>query len=145
MGCGSDEAFRALIGLTEELVRLFDEPPGKAPHGRVSCQWTPAVDLYEDARAFVMVAEIPGVDQDAIQLEITGDVLVLQGERRLIRPAAARSYHRLERPSGIFRRAFRLPAAVNPEGVKATYREGVLRVILPKKDPGRAVRVEVEG
>ncbi len=145
MGCGSDEAFRVLIGLPDEWFRLFDESHGCQRREGVSAQWVPPVDIYEDADAFVMVAEIPGMDQEAIRAEIRGDTLVLQGERRLVPPEPAPSYHRLERPNGVFQRAFRLPEAVDPEAVRATYRDGVLRVTLPKRGRKRPVRVRVEG
>lgn len=145
MGRGSDEALRDLLGLQETLYRLFDEHASRERPAReaVPTPWSPAVDIYEDGDTFVLTAEVPGMEQDDIHLEITEDHLVLRGERPLHTGAPALSYHRVERPNGIFQRTFRLPAVVDPEAVSAAYRDGVLRVTLPKRTAGRAIDVEV--
>lgn len=149
MGRGSDEAFRDLLGLQEKMCRLFDEQFTRsgAPREAVSAQWSPAVDIYETPTDFVLVAEIPGMTQEEIHLEITDDVLVLQGERPSSTGEASHSYHRIERPNGIFQRAFRLPSVVDAGGVKASYADGVLCVNLPKKEGARQhpISVRVEG
>lgn len=149
MGRGSDEAIRDLLGLQEKMCRLFDEQLGTSG-GRgeaVSGHWSPAVDIYETAEQFVLVAEVPGISQEEIDLEINDDVLVLRGERPASTSEASHSYHRLERPNGMFQRAFRLPAEVEPAGVAATCRDGVLSVVLPKREGPRArsISVRVEG
>jgi HSP20 family protein len=149
MGRGSDEAFRDLLGLQEKMCRLFDEQltESRCARDQVSAHWSPAVDIYETAADFVLVAEIPGMTQEDIHLEITDDVLVVQGERPSNTAEASHSYHRIERPSGIFQRAFRLPAVVDPSGVKASYRDGVLCVTLPKREGARSrpISVRVDG
>jgi HSP20 family protein len=149
MGRGSDEALRDLLGLQEKMCRLFDEQSSRVRGAKDpgSGHWSPPVDIFETEREFVLLAEIPGVSQADIHLEISDQVLVLRGDR----PASAREtshcYHRIERPNGLFRRLFRLPAAVDPAGVNATYRDGVLQVVLPKQEPAapRSVSVHIEG
>jgi len=146
MGRGSDEAFRDLLGLQEKMCRLFDEQfsqsrPAKEP---VATHWSPAVDIYETAADFVLVAETPGMSQEDIHLEITDDVLVLRGERPSHTGETSHSYHRIERPHGIFQRAFRLPAVVDADGVKANYADGVLRVTLPKREGARSRPISVK-
>lgn len=148
MGRGSDETFGDLLGLQEKLCRLFDEQSARVRGDRetMHSQWSPAVDIYETSDAYVLVAEVPGVPQKEVHLEITDDLLVLRGERPSAMAEATHSYHRVERPHGVFQRVFRLPLLVDPKGVHASCREGVLRVVLPKKDAEqpRSVSVEVD-
>jgi HSP20 family protein len=148
MGRGSDEVLRDLLGLQEKIYRLFDDQAAHAKGNRdaVSAHWAPPVDIYETREAFVLVAEIPGVDQEEIHLEISDDLLVLSGERPLNTRDPDLSYHRIERPNGIFQRAFRLPVGVDPTKVNATCRDGVLRVNLLKKDETepRAITIQLQ-
>ncbi|MBI5017007.1 MAG: Hsp20/alpha crystallin family protein [Deltaproteobacteria bacterium] len=149
MGRGSDEAFRDLLGLQEKMCRLFDEQltQSRSAKDPVSAHWSPAVDIYETGDDFVLVAEVPGMTQEDIHLEITDDVLVVRGERPSATGEASHRYHRVERPNGLFQRAFRLPAVVDPGGVTASYRDGILCVTLPKREAARSrpVSVQVEG
>lgn len=134
MGRGSDEVLRDLAGLREQVYRLFDEQAGHAWGGREpgSAQWTPTVDIYDTGAAFILAAEVPGVEQDDIHVEVTDDILVLRGERPAITPDPSFSYHRIERPGGLFQRVFRLPTGVDSGAVTAVCRDGVLRVTMPK-------------
>ncbi len=146
MGRGSDEVLRDLLGLQEKIYRLFDDQTAHAAGDRdsVSAHWAPPVDIYETGEAFVLVAEVPGVDQKEIHLEIADDLLVLRGERPLNTSNPSHSYHRIERPNGVFQRAFRLPAGVDPAKVSAICRDGVLRVDLPKKDAIRTRPIAIQ-
>ena len=146
MGQGSDEAFRDLLGLQEEICRLFDEQSVRVQGGRESnrAQWMPSVDIYENGDCFVLVAEVPGVAQEEIRLEIADDLLVLRGERPSSTGEASHSYHRIERPNGIFQRTFRLPVLVDALGVSASCRDGVLRIVLPKKGAAGGKKITVE-
>ena len=145
MGKGSDEVLRHLQGLQETLYRLFDEQHRTSPsEGDGVVPWAPAVDIYETAESFVLVAELPGMQQDDIHLEIAEDRLVLRGERPLQAEDAAASYHRVERPNGLFQRAFRLPSGVASDSASAAYRDGVLRVSLPKTQASSARAIDVE-
>jgi HSP20 family protein len=148
MGKGSDEVLRDLLGLQETLYRLFDEHTDRERPEResVPSHWCPAVDICESGDTFVLSAELPGMAREDIHLEITDDRLVLRGERLPHTDPSSASYHRIERPNGIFQRVFRLPTVVDPGAASATYREGVLRVTLPKRSgaEARAIPVQVE-
>ena len=146
MGRGSDEVLRDLLGLQQKIYRMFDEQTGRAADrsDSVSAHWSPPVDIYETGEEFVLVAEIPGVDQSEIHIEVANDLLVLRGERPLITADPSLSYHRIERPNGIFQRVFRLPAEVDPSRVSATCRDGILRVALPKHSDARSRLIPVE-
>ena len=130
-----------------EVNRLFDNflgrPTGTAPAtgGRV---WMPVVDMYETNDGFVLNFELPGVQEKDISLSITGDVLTVKGERRLDQELNGDSYLHTERVYGKFERSVRLPMPVQAERVRATYRDGVLEVSLPKTDEARPKEVKIE-
>jgi HSP20 family protein len=93
----------------------------------------PAVNLYETADAYQLTAELPGVEPEEIRVSLEGSTITLEGERTIDYASRKEtSPHRRERQSGAFRRAFELPAAVDPEKVEAVHRNGVLMLRLPK-------------
>lgn len=103
--------------------------------------WAPLVDIYEEADALVVVVDLPGLRRDEIDLSIHSDSLTLEGERNR---ADSEGGIRLERPMGRFRRSFRIGVPIDPAGAQATYRDGVLRVRLPRAAPQGPTRVSVD-
>jgi HSP20 family protein len=104
--------------------------------------WTPAVDLYETADAFVLTAELPGLSRDAIEIHAEESRMLISGERS---PGhvPCEQFHRVERGHGRFSRAFVLPEPIEVEAVNADFKDGVLTATMPKAG-GRGVRrVEV--
>lgn len=144
MSGNSDRVFRDLSGLRQTLCRFFDEaePPSDVPCGPAG-RWSPAVDIYEVETAFVLLAEVPGVREEDIGLEITDDLLYLRGGRRTVTEGSSLGYHCLERASGPFERAFRLPSQVDGSAVSASCRDGVLRVNLPKRQEAASCAIDV--
>ena len=105
----------------------------------------PPVNLYESEDGYVLTAELPGVRSEDVEVMLEGHRLVLRGERRIEIPKDDRtSIHRLERPSGRFRRAFELPADVDAEKVEAVHRHGVLVLRLPRSAAARPRQVAVQ-
>jgi HSP20 family protein len=96
--------------------------------------WNPSVDIFENDNDVVIKAELPGMDAKDIEVKLENNVLVLKGERRFEKETKEENYHRVEREYGTFSRAFSLPVAVNGEKVTAEYKDGVLKVVLPKKE-----------
>jgi HSP20 family protein len=92
----------------------------------------PLLNVHESPDSFVVTAEIPGMKTDDLEIRIEGDTLTLKGERKPLESVEGASYHRRERATGIFQRSLTLPASVDSEKVKATYKEGVLTVKLTK-------------
>ena len=107
--------------------------------------WVPAVDVHETSDNLVRTFDIPGVTEKDVQLTITGDLLTLRGERRLQREASEDSYHRVKRVYGKFERSVQLPMTVQTDKVKASYRDGVLEVKLPKAEEvkPRAIKIDL--
>ena len=122
-----------------EFILLHDLQAPK-PEARTSA-WRPAVDIIETAEAYIIVAEMPGLDPSAVDVEATAQGLVLKGVRNA--PAlAAREYLQLERGYGEFHRRFAFPQPVSPEATTAEFRDGILTVTVPKL--ARSVRARIE-
>jgi HSP20 family protein len=107
--------------------------------------WTPPVDIYETDEALILKAELPGVSKDDVSIEIHQNTLVLRGQRRHEAEVKEDRYHRVERAYGSFQRSFMLPTLVDQEHVRATYRDGVLELRLPKSEATKPKRVAITG
>jgi HSP20 family protein len=103
--------------------------------------WAPPVDIYERDDSLVLVVDLPGLERDDIDLQVEANSLTIQGARS--RPSAIGGI-RLERPAGRFRRSFRIGIPIDPAGVRASYRAGVLEVELPKAASTGPARVTIE-
>lgn len=119
--------------LSQEVERLFDEMIHR-PWGfcRDIRGWNPSVDLYETAEAFVLEADLPGVKAEDVKVEVQNSDLVLQGWRSLEKSHSDGRFHTMERSSGHFVRRMKLPETVEKDAIQAEFKDGVLRVILPK-------------
>jgi HSP20 family protein len=111
------------------LRRMFDIEPAWRSSFTFS---TPAIDMSEDEKAYKISAELPGIDAKDIDVSLTGDMLVLKGEKRQEKEEKDQSYHFSERSYGSFQRAFELPASVDRNKVAADFSKGVLTITLPK-------------
>ena len=94
--------------------------------------WTPAIDLSEGDEAFTLKAELPSFSKDDVQIEIQDNRLTLKGERKRESDVQQVQYHRVERAYGSFRRSFRLPVLVDADKAEATFKDGMLKLTLPK-------------
>ncbi|MGZ5307636.1 MAG: Hsp20/alpha crystallin family protein [Solirubrobacterales bacterium] len=115
------------------------------PVARRSPGFAPRVDVYYcgEPRVAIIEAELPGIDLEAVNLEIGGRTLVISGERP-VRDVEGRTYQQVELPSGRFRRVVELNADVDAESASATYQDGVLRVEMPLRVRDEARRVPIE-
>ena len=142
------EGFRDLLSLQDRMNRLFDESARGAARGReeewATGTWAPAVDIYEQGGDLVLKAELPGVDPKDVELRIENNVLTLKGERKTDTEVKRDSYHRVERSYGAFTRAFTLPTTVDTTKVKADFKDGLLRVVLPKREESKPKQVQIE-
>lgn len=117
--------------------RLLSEPRSARP-------WTPAVDIYETDNDLVIKADLPGLNMEDIHVDIENGTLSLRGERKFEGVDQGRGYHRIERSYGSFARYFTLPDTVDPDKVRADYKNGVLTVTLPKKEIAKPRTIKVE-
>jgi HSP20 family protein len=142
------EPFRSLVSLQERMNRLFDESArglGRSQEEDWTMgAWAPPVDIYEQGNDVVLKAELPGVDPKDVDIRIENNVLTLKGERKLEDEIKQESYHRVERSYGSFTRAFTLPSTVDTGNVKADYKDGVLRITLPKREEAKPKQIRVD-
>ena len=131
--------------LRQEMDALFNRFGGSPVS---SGEWQglfPAVNLYETADAYVLTAELPGVEPDDIDVSVQGSTVMLSGERKIdYDPQKGASLHRRERQAGSFRRAFQLPAAIDVDKVEAGHRNGVLMLRLPKTPEHQPRQIAVQ-
>ncbi|MGD8562721.1 MAG: Hsp20/alpha crystallin family protein [Desulfarculaceae bacterium] len=106
--------------------------------------FAPAVDVKETDKAIEFRAEIPGLKSEEIEVTLTGDVLTIKGEKKSEHEEEDGDYHLVERRFGSFQRSFRLPMEVNRKELKASHKDGVLTVSLPKKEKEGSTKVQVE-
>ena len=126
------DPIRDLLAIQQHLDRFAPGQQG----------WTPPVDLYETAEEYVLTAELPGLAQDHLQIQVRDARVTIAGVRRE-RPAGCDQYHRVERGHGSFSRTFQLPYPVDGTRVTAELRDGVLTIICPKAAEGSTRRIDV--
>jgi HSP20 family protein len=141
------DPFRDLRTLQDEVNRLFSTNLTRAfgDEGIARGAWNPSVDIYENKDQIVLEAELPGMNREDFDLSVENNVITLRGERRFEKKDDGDNYHRVERSYGSFTRSFTLPQTVSAEGAQAEYRNGVLRVTLPKREEVKARRIEIAG
>lgn len=138
--------FRELDDMMTPL-RLFQDSVNRIfSEGAATRPWTPSVDIKETENEITLIADVPGVDQKDLEIKIEDGTLTLKGERKFEEEKKGEGYHRIERGYGSFVRCFSIPDSVDPEKVKASYKNGVLTVHLPKKEVAkpRTVKVSVD-
>ena len=138
------DPFRDASDIQSEVNRLFDSFFARPSQGAMERVWAPAVDMYETKDDLVVAAELPGLNEKDIHLSITGDVLTLRGERGWNQEVKQESYYRGERWFGKFERSVPLPISVQADKVRASYRDGVLTVKLPKAEEIRAREIKID-
>ncbi|MBN2370058.1 MAG: Hsp20/alpha crystallin family protein [Vicinamibacteria bacterium] len=143
------EPFRDWLSLQERMNRLFDESfrgvsrSASEDDWALGGSWAPAVDIYEQEGNLVLKAELPGVDPKSVDVRIENNVLTLRGERKFENEIKRENCHRIERAYGTFTRSFTLPTVVNQEKIQADYQDGVLKVVLPKRDEAKPKQITI--
>ncbi len=134
-------------GIQSEINRLFDSWtrgwPFESP-GLFEGEWVPAIDVSEDENHVVVKAELPGMNEKDIDVNLQNSVLTIRGEKKKEEEKKGEQYYRLESSYGAFQRAITLPSEVDSEKVKANFKNGVLKIELPKKETAKAKKVKVD-
>jgi HSP20 family protein len=128
--------FRDVVSIQDEMNRLFDDFFGRPvlKTGWTEGVWSPIVDISEDKENMIIKSEMPGMSKDDVKISIQDNVLTLKGEKKQEKEEKDKNYHRIERNYGSFCRSFQLPTSVKSDKVKASYKDGVLSVTLPKTE-----------
>ncbi len=124
-----DKIFESLMGSSEDIQ---------------SGSWVPPVDIYETENEVVIKAEVPGVAQKDIEIKVEDDTLVIKGEKKFERDMEKETYHRAERVYGKFQRSFILPKSIEKDKIKATLKQGVLTIVLPKKEEVKPKEISIQ-
>ena len=134
--------------LFDQLQRELNMPINRFDtdeNGNVAtANWAPAVDIKEDDKAFTLLADIPGVDPDDIDVTMEKGVLTIRGERKSETRTEEENYKRVERQYGVFYRRFTLPDSANAEGIEAKSEHGVLKITIPKQEVAQSRRISVK-
>ena len=145
------EPVRELSSLQNEMNRLFntffDAPTttgGGGGNGGAARRWIPSMDLVETEDHFVLRADLPGLSEEDVSIELEDNVLTVSGERKAEHEEKKEGYYRVERSFGQFRRSLTLPEGVDAEGINATFDKGVLEVRIPKPEERKPRRVAIQ-
>ena len=134
-----------LLDFHRDIDNLFDSFFAPFAHGSLKdTAWSPAVDVYEDDDKFTLSAELPGMTEKDIRIDIENNTLTIQGERKQEKEVKKGRYHKVERTYGAFCRSFQLPSNVKADKIKARYKDGLLEVTLPKVEESKPKRIEVK-
>ena len=139
------EPLRELNSLQSEMNRLFntafDAPSGAS--GPVMRRWVPAMDLVESGEQFVLRADLPGMSEEDIEIELEDGTLTVSGERKLEHEQREEGFHRVERSFGTFSRSLTLPKGVDADAVSASFDRGVLEIRIPKPEARKPRRISI--
>jgi len=134
--------------LFDQLQRELNMPMSKfdtEENGNVAtANWAPAVDIKEDDKAFTLLADVPGVDPDEIEVTMDKGVLTIKGKRQSEKETEEENYKRVERQYGVFYRRFTLPDSANADNIEAHSEHGVLKITIPKQEVAQSRRISVK-
>src|SRR5215813_7819723 len=139
------EPYREIATLQDRLNRAFGSAFGRSEReDEMSlAAWAPPVDIAEEKDRIVITAELPGFKENEIEIQTENGMLTLRGERKFEKETDGKSYHRVERSYGQFVRSFSLPNNVDREKIKATFKDGLLQVDLPKREDAKPRTIRI--
>ncbi len=137
------DPFRDLSEFQHRLGSVFGQLPVK-PGNEGANLWSPAVDIIEDEKEFLVKVELPEVKRDDVQVTVENGVLTIHGERKLEKEEKNRRYHRMERSYGSFTRSFSLPDGADASKVRAEFKDGLLKVHMLKSENAKPKHIEVK-
>ncbi len=142
------DPIREIDSLQGEMNRLFssffDTPTTRGGNGNAGARrWMPAMDLVETGEHFVLKADLPGMTENDVNIELENNVLTVSGERKTEHEEKHEGYYRIERSTGAFSRSLTLPEGIDADAVTATFDNGVLEVRIPKPAQAQPRRVQI--
>jgi HSP20 family protein len=140
------DPLRNVATLQDRINRIFNEAfaDSKDFEDEVSMStWRPVVDIFDTANAIVIKAELPGIKKNDVSVDVKDNVLTIRGERSLTKKIKEENYYRKERCFGKFQRSFTLPEAIDPAGIKANFKNGVLEIEVPKAEEKKPKQISI--
>ncbi|MBM4121237.1 MAG: Hsp20/alpha crystallin family protein [Nitrospira sp.] len=141
------DPFKELEDMQSRLGTLFGRLPVRKEGGKEAmtvAEWAPLVDIVEDEKEYLIKAELPEVKKEDVKVTVEDDVLTITGERKYEKEEKGKKYHRVERAYGSFERSFTLPEDADGSKVNAEFKDGILKVRLPKSEKAKPKAVEVK-
>jgi HSP20 family protein len=141
------EPAREISSLQSEMNRLFNtffDTPTTGGNGSAARRWVPSMDLVETEEHFVLRADLPGLSEEDVAIELEDNVLTVSGERKAEHEDKKEGFYRMERSFGQFRRSLTLPDGVNADAIAATFDRGVLEVRIPKPEQRKPRKVAIQ-
>jgi HSP20 family protein len=135
--------FRGVSTLQDQINRLFSDAFERTEGESNLTAWAPAVDINENEHELVVKADLPGIDPKELDIRVENNVLTIRGERKFEKKVDQDNYLRVERTYGSFSRSFALANSVNAEGIKADYQNGVLTLLVPKREEAKPKQIKV--
>ena len=133
-----------LMVLQDRMNRLFEDATQRRGQGTGDeferADWTPAADIYETESGYLIAMDLPGIDREALELDVEDNRLIVKGTRAV----AESKQHRSERPRGKFLRTFSVPGSVDEAKIGAEYKDGVLHIRLPKRSEQKPKRIDIK-
>ena len=138
--------FRELEDMRGRLNRLFGEPsfPRIGENGMSFSGWSPAVDVQETDKEYLIKADLPDVKKEDVKVELLDGTLTIEGERQQEKEEKGKTFHKIEREYGKFLRRFAMPSEVDASKVQADFKNGVLNVHLPKSATAKPKAIDVK-
>jgi len=136
-----------LMVLQDRMNRLFEDATQRRTHKERDSEdsferadWTPAADIYETDGSYLIALDLPGIDREALEIDVDDNRLVVKGTRAIAEP----KQHRTERPRGKFLRTFSVPGSVDQAKIGAEYKDGVLQIRLPKRSEQKPKKIDIK-
>ena len=133
-----------LMVLQDRMNRLFEDATQRRQNDNGDqferADWTPASDIYETESGYLIAMDLPGIDRDALEIDIDDSRLSVKGTRAITET----KHHRTERPHGRFVRSFSVPASVDQAKIGAEYKDGVLKIRLPKRSEQKPKKIDIK-
>lgn len=139
------QPYGAVATLQDSINRLFNDAFTRGTDEEFSLSaWKPLVDIFDKEDAIIIHAELAGVKKEDVSIEVKDNLLTLKGERFETREITEDKFYRKERTFGSFHRAFTLPTAINPEKIKATFKDGILEIEIPKPEEQKPKQIKID-
>lgn len=138
------DPFRDLVQMRDEIGRWFGDVAQKEKDERESALWAPNVDIKETEKEIVVKADLPGMKEEDIEVSVDEGQLIIRGDRKLEKEEKEKDYVRIERSYGSFYRSFNVGVPIKEEEVKASYKDGVLHINIPKAEVKKPKKITVE-
>lgn len=136
--------FRDMLGIQDEMNRLFNAYlEGSREGSEDAVLWAPLVDICETDEEITVTSEMPGMKKEDVKISVQDNVLTLKGEKKQEIDEKEKNFHRVERSYGVFERSFSLPSSVQTDKIKASYKDGVLTITLPKSEETKPKEIDI--